>query len=183
MTKVTLDKNTFKALASEKRLDILRTLDGKKMGLKDISSSINLNKATLHEHLTKLHEAGLVKKKEREGHKWVYYKLSWKGASLLHPENNRIVVLFSVTLISLFFGVIGIVNFARNKFFAAESPDMMFKAGPEPVEDTLNLAGREALGIGQNQIFMYIAIGCLILFTILMAVSIWRYRENKTQKL
>jgi len=183
MTKVTLDKNTFKALASEKRLDILRTLDGKKMCLKDISIATNLNKATLHEHLTKLHEANLVKRKEREGHKWVYYKLSWKGASLLHPENNRIVVLFSATLISLFFGVIGIVNFARNKFLAAESFDMLLKSEPETVEDTLNQAGREALGIGQNQIFMYIAIGCLILFTILMVVSIWRYRENKTQKL
>ena len=183
MAKVTLDKIAFKALASETRLDILRTLDGKKMGLKDISSATNLNKATLHEHLTKLHEAGLVKRKEREGHKWVYYKLSWKGASLLHPENTRIVVLFSATLISLFFGVIGIINFARDKFLAAESSDMMFKAGPEPVEDTLNQAGREALGIGQNQIFMYIAIVCLILFTVLMVISIWRYRENKTQKL
>ena len=60
---------------------------------------------------------------------------------------------------------------------------MMFKAGSEPLEDTLNQAGRESLGIGQNQIFMYIAIGCLIIFTILMVISIWRYRENKTQKL
>ena len=86
-------------------------------------------------------------------------------------------------MISLFFGVIGIINFARDKFLAAESYDMMLNAGPEPVEDTLNQAGREALGIGQNQIFMYIAIVCLILFTVLMVVSIWRYRENKTPKL
>ena len=32
MVKVTLDMNTFKALASDTRLDILRALDGKKMG-------------------------------------------------------------------------------------------------------------------------------------------------------
>ncbi len=88
MAKVTLDKNSFKALASETRLDILRTLDGKKMGIKDISNATNLNKATLHEHLTKLHEAGLVKRKEREGHKWVYYKLSWKGASLFEYDHR-----------------------------------------------------------------------------------------------
>ena len=85
MTKVTLDMDTFKALASDTRLDILRTLDGKKMSLKDISFETKLNKATLHEHLAKLNEAGLVKKKEREGHKWVVYKLTWKGESLLHP--------------------------------------------------------------------------------------------------
>ena len=37
MPKITLDMNTFKALASDTRLDILRALDGNKMALKDIS--------------------------------------------------------------------------------------------------------------------------------------------------
>ncbi len=32
MTKITLDRETFKALASDTRLDILKTLDGKNMG-------------------------------------------------------------------------------------------------------------------------------------------------------
>jgi DNA-binding transcriptional ArsR family regulator len=63
MPKVTLDMAAFKALASDTRLDILKSLDGKKMSLKDISNATKLNKATLHEHLSKLHEAGLVKKK------------------------------------------------------------------------------------------------------------------------
>jgi len=113
MTKLTLDMNTFKALASDTRLDILKALDGKKLSLKDISRITNLNKATLHEHLTKLNEAGLVKKKEREGHKWVYYKLTWKGEGLLHPENTRIVVMFSATFISLLVAVIFMVSFLQ----------------------------------------------------------------------
>jgi len=106
MPKVTLNRDMFKALASDTRLEILRVLDGKKMGLNDICKATNLNKATLHEHLGKLHEAGLVKKHERTGHKWVYYQLSWKGESLLHPENTRIVVLFSTTFILLLAGLI-----------------------------------------------------------------------------
>jgi len=113
MTKITIDMHTFKALASDTRLDILKALDGKKMSLNDICRATSLNKATLHEHLTKLYEAGLVKKNEREGHKWVYYKLSWKGEGLLHPENTKIVVLFSVTFISLLVGVMLLVNFAQ----------------------------------------------------------------------
>ena len=48
MTKLTLDMTTFKALASDTRLDILKALDGKRMALKDISKVTNLNKATLH---------------------------------------------------------------------------------------------------------------------------------------
>jgi len=113
MPKLTLDMNTFKALASDTRLDILRSLDGKKMNLNDICKATNLNKATLHEHLTKLNEAGLIKKNEREGHKWVYYKLTWKGEGLLHPENTRIVVMFSTTFISLLIAVMFIVNFLQ----------------------------------------------------------------------
>jgi DNA-binding transcriptional ArsR family regulator len=113
MSKLTLDMNTFKALASDTRLDILRALDGKKMSLNDICKETKLNKATLHEHLTKLNEAGLIKKNEREGHKWVYYKLTWKGEGLLHPENTRIVVMFSTTFISLLIAVILIVNFLQ----------------------------------------------------------------------
>ena len=115
MPKVTLDMTTFKALASDTRLDILRALDGKKLCLKDICNATNLNKATLHEHLNKLNEAGLVKKKEREGHKWVYYKLTWKGEGLLHPENTRIVVLFSATFVAIAAGIIQIINFIKGK--------------------------------------------------------------------
>ena len=113
MSKVMLDKDSFKALASETRLDILKALDGKKLNLKDLCSVTKLQKATLHVHLTKLLDAGFIKKKERDGHKWVYYKLTWKGESLLHPENSRIVVLFSSTFFALFCGIIQLINFAR----------------------------------------------------------------------
>ena len=118
MPKVTLDMNTFKALASDTRLDILRALDGKKMNLKEICKQTRLNKATLHEHLVKLNEAGLVKRKEREGHKWVYYKLTWKGEGLLHPENTRIVVLFTMTFMTLTIGIIQLVNFIKGRIVA-----------------------------------------------------------------
>jgi DNA-binding transcriptional ArsR family regulator len=115
MPKVTLDMSTFKALASDTRLNILRALDGKKMSLKDISKITRLNKATLHEHLTKLNEAGLVKRYEREGHKWVYYKLTWRGEGLLHPENTKIVVLFTMTFITLAVGLINLFNYIKGE--------------------------------------------------------------------
>ncbi|HVQ00379.1 MAG TPA: winged helix-turn-helix domain-containing protein [Candidatus Thermoplasmatota archaeon] len=113
MTKITLDRETFKALASDTRLDILKTLDGHNMGLNEIASVTNLNKATLHEHLSKLNEAGLIKRTERDGHKWVYYKLTWKGESLLHPENTKIVVLFAMTCVALWVGIIELILYIK----------------------------------------------------------------------
>jgi len=258
MPKVTLDRETFKALASDTRLDILRVLDGKNMSLNDICKATNLNKATLHEHLTKLNEVGLIKKNEREGHKWVYYRLTWKGEGLLHPENSRIVVLFSVTFISLFFGIVQLINFARGRvvglastfggsdtihMWAAEGnsayatmpeslrfigdvsvhnqtlsklsmflnqntqiknifgqliPDSEIKWDAvdnvkefahggdtllrgESVADSSNV--QSMVAFIQDPVLLYIAIGCIILFMVLLSIGIWRLWENKTQKI
>jgi DNA-binding transcriptional ArsR family regulator len=130
MSKVTLDRDTFKALASDTRLDILRTLDGRKMNLTEIASQTKLNKATLHEHLSKLAEAGLVKKKEREGHKWVYYKLSWKGENILHPENTRIVIMFSMTFVALAAGFIQLYLYLKGTVFAFSDELLANEKGP-----------------------------------------------------
>lgn len=195
MSKVTLDINAFKALASDTRLDILRALDGKKMSLKDISNATNLNKATLHEHLSKLNEAGLIKKKEREGHKWVYYKLSWKGESLLHPENTKIVVLFATTFIALWAGIIQMIWYVRGRMTDIGS-DLYYAqkdgAGSPSAEDGINSiperlfldgSGASTSTLYQDPMFLYIAIACFIIFTIVLSISLWKLRENKTPKL
>ena len=185
MSKVTLDISAFKALASETRLEILRTLDGKKMSLNDVCEQLKLNKVTLHEHLEKLTEAGLVNRKEREGHKWVYYKLSWKGESLLHPENTKIVVMFSLTFVTLFLGIAGFINFLRDKTIAARSSEVLYENTPI-LKDTIGDGENLMLGasqISENPIFLYIAIGCFVIFTVLMILSVWRFNKNKKPKL
>lgn len=184
MVKVTLDLDSFKALASETRLDILRALDGKKLNLNDIGKTTKLHKVTLHEHLIKLVESGFVKKKEREGHKWVYYKLSWKGESLLHPENSRIVILFSATFVVLFLGIIGLFNYAREALAVTHGDEIIDDGGPikGPLPPGSN-GVEPVVTSGQDPIFLYIALGCLILFIILAVISFWRYKRNKTSKL
>ena len=270
MTKVTLDMNTFKALASDTRLDILRALDGKRMSLNDISRATKLNKATLHEHLVKLNEAGLVKKKERDGHKWVYYKLTWKGEGLLHPENTRIVVLFTTTFATLFFGIVMLVNYVKGYIvgkavnYIGSDSTLLYEAegsginiipqatqefsqapianvpltnqtldtlsqsfldtskfkglmgnniqadsitwktfgdsnsiqqlggklltgeGNGVVEDrttdTLGNIPSEMIAIVHDPALQYIAIGCIIIFSILLSVGIWRLYKNKKPK-
>ena len=203
MAKITLDKETFKALASDTRLNILRTLDGKKLGLNEISKATNLNKATLHEHLSKLNQAGLVKKKEREGHKWVYYKLTWKGENLLHPENTKIVVLFAITFLALWAGIIQMIwyvkgtvlNISIDSFYESEAGGNGWKSATNesaiPAMDSIPENSRLLLENGdgavnvlyQNPLFLYIAIGCFIVFTIVLCVAIWRLWENRAPKL
>lgn len=142
MAKISLEIEDIKALASDSRLEILKTLDGKKLNLKDLSKSTSLKKATLHVHLSKLLEAGFIKKRERQGHKWVYYQLTWKGECLLHPENTQIVVLFSIAFVSLFLGIIQLINYARGSIvgFAQTQPNAeatQIFAIPKGVDSTL----------------------------------------------
>ena len=203
MTKITLDKETFKALASDTRLDILKTLDGKKLGLNDIVKVTNLNKATLHEHLSKLNQAGLVKKKEREGHKWVYYSLTWKGESLLHPENTKIVVLFTITFLALWAGIIQmilyvkgtIINVGQNVLYSngtgGDSIKNSVNESMVPALDSIPENSRLYIESGdgginllyQNPIFLYIALVCFIIFIIICCVAVWRMWKNKIPKL
>ena len=199
MPKVTLDRETFKALASDTRLEILRTLDGKNLGLKEISKATNLNKATLHEHLTKLHEAGLVKRKEREGHKWVYYKLTWKGESLLHPENTRIVVLFTTTFVALWIGILQLIWYIKGTIlpsggqFLEEYGGLRSDEGnmTAPLDPMLLDQNKTAtFGVGdsgnvfyQDPMFLYVALVCFLIFFVVLMVGLWRFKKNKTPKL
>ena len=105
MAKVTIDKETFKALASDTRLEILKALDGRKMNLSEIARKTGLSKTTILEHMNRLVEANLVKKIEREGHKWTYYKLTWRGSSILHPDNTKIVITLCVSIFTMIAGV------------------------------------------------------------------------------
>ncbi|HLE45608.1 MAG TPA: winged helix-turn-helix domain-containing protein, partial [Thermoplasmata archaeon] len=66
---ITLDQESFKALASEVRVEIMKRLDARRATVTDLSSLLDLSKPTLLEHLEKLQAAGLVKRLD-EGRKW-----------------------------------------------------------------------------------------------------------------
>lgn len=82
-----MDRETFKALASETRLDVLHALDNRRMTGSELARELELNKATVHEHLQILGATGLVAKLD-EGRKWLYWELTWEGKKLLHPETG-----------------------------------------------------------------------------------------------
>jgi DNA-binding transcriptional ArsR family regulator len=86
VSKITLDAETFKALASATRLTVLKALDERRKTLTELAKDLDLNKATVHEHLGLLLAAGLVRKRDDEGRKWIYYELTWTGQRILRPE-------------------------------------------------------------------------------------------------
>jgi DNA-binding transcriptional ArsR family regulator len=94
--RVELDKKSLFALASDTRLDILRSLQPMRRTVSQLSESLGIDKAAVHRHLKKMEEGGLVKRFEEHG--FVYYGLSWKARDLLSPnENTRIIILLSAS--------------------------------------------------------------------------------------
>src|SRR6266566_5341005 len=106
--KITLDQESFKALASDVRIGILKRLDVRRETVTDLSNLLELSKPTLLEHLEKLQTAGLVKRID-EGRKWIYYELSDKGRKILHPERVAITLALSAAVVLALIGALYVI--------------------------------------------------------------------------
>ena len=125
MDKITLDKGTIRALASETRVDILKKLDSEHMTLKGLGDELNLPKSTVHENLTVLVESGLVRKKNMDN-KWVYYVLTEEGRGILHSGKSQkkiIIILLSSAILSFIAGIVETYRFVRSIFLPKGVPE------------------------------------------------------------
>src|SRR6266705_1533551 len=95
--KITLDQESFRALASDVRVEVLKRLDARRETVTDLSNLLALSKPTLLEHLEKLQSAGLVRRID-EGRKWIYYELTDKGRKILHPERVAITLALAAAV-------------------------------------------------------------------------------------
>lgn len=103
-----IDRQTIKALSADTRIEILKLLSKRRMISADISKKLDLAASTVLEHLQKLEQAGLVKRKETE-HKWIYYEITEKGKNLIMPKLPiNIILSLSIGVILTF---VSIINF------------------------------------------------------------------------
>jgi len=117
---ISLDKETFKALAGETRVQILKELGERQKTQSELAAKLHLSAPTVNEHLCLLKKAGLVQEID-DGHKWKYFSLSAKGKSILNPGEKQILLVLSVLTIA-FAGLIlmilsqfnGLASFSRS---------------------------------------------------------------------
>jgi len=115
-----IDKKTLKALSSDTRSDILKSLSKRRKTLTELSTEFNLAKSTITEHLNKLEQSDLIIKKAT-GRKWIYYELSTKGKKLIKPEASApLVILLALGIIIIIFGSINLTIYG-SQFSQAEA--------------------------------------------------------------
>ena len=96
---ITLDKDSFKALAVDTRISILKILHSRPHTLSEMSEELELSNPTVKEHLEILERAELVARHD-EGRKWKYYKLTRKGVTVVNPKEVRVFFSFVFTAVA-----------------------------------------------------------------------------------
>ena len=118
---ITLDRESFKALASEVRVEVLKQLEARRMTVTDLSNAMALAKPTLLEHLDRLVSAGLVTKMD-EGRKWIYYELTKRGRNILHPHQVKIMISLALSFLLVGAGIVAVLVAATNVYGGGPAP-------------------------------------------------------------
>jgi len=106
MEEVTIiDRDVLKVISADTRIDILKILSEGDRNPSFISKKLHKSDATIIEHLEALQKAGLVKKVETSGRKWVFYTLTERGKGIISSKNRRLVIILGISLLSLFGGI------------------------------------------------------------------------------
>jgi len=122
MEEIIIDKDSIDVLSSDTRVTILKSLDSSgRMTATRLSEELNLSKSTVHEHLTRLAEAGFVTKDDSS--KWVYWELTDKGIAVLHPHRQiRILFLLASGALTLIGGIAEMCRAVKDMFAPAAPP-------------------------------------------------------------
>jgi len=124
---IRLDKETFKALASETRVDVLKLLGQRRHMQTEMASALGLSVPTVKEHLDALEKAGLVERHE-EGRKWKYYSLTKKGKGVLNPEEMKIWIVLGLFILSFVGGIVTMFRSFSSQFGAVSEAKMAMEA-------------------------------------------------------
>jgi DNA-binding transcriptional ArsR family regulator len=147
--KITIDRDTLRALAVDTRIEILKSLDNHKATLSDLSKEMSMSLSTIKEHLEKLVSSGLIEQIDK-GTKWKYYRLTKKGKNILHPSEARIWILLLVS----FVGLAGTFYTVVSRLMAFWQPFNLMASAPmaasEAADGVSNFAGGATRTFSEN---------------------------------
>ncbi|UCD07894.1 MAG: winged helix-turn-helix transcriptional regulator [Candidatus Aenigmatarchaeota archaeon] len=159
--KITLDRKTFKTLASDTRVGILKSLARRRKMLTELSKEFGMSPSTIKEHLENLSRAELVIQKD-EGHKWKYYELTRKGKDVLNPGETKIWIVLTLSAIAI---LATTFDFAQRSFYGT----FRTMSGGEMVA----APGAPAADIGTQALYTpYWHVIAFVVFSIILGVSL-----------
>lgn len=96
---IKLNRKAFKALSSETRINILKSLEERRKTLTELAKDLDMKPSSMKEQLNKLRKVDLIELKDK-GRKWKYYEITRKGEKILNPYESKVMIILSTTLIA-----------------------------------------------------------------------------------
>ncbi len=122
--RIVLDRRSFEALAVDTRVRILKSLKQRRKTLSEIAKEQGMSVSGIKEHLETLEQVGLIEKID-DGHKWKYYELTKKGSGIVAPQELRVWILLSISLVAMIASLTAM-------YFPASAPQMESEALSAP---------------------------------------------------
>ncbi len=188
--KITLDKQAFKALASDTRVSILKSLGRRRKMLTELSKQLGMSPSTVKEHMDSLSDAGLVVQID-DGHKWKYYELTRKGENVLNPHDSKIWIILSLSLLGMFIAAAdmlsgisgkvwtttkGVPTGANDMVRGIKGTSVMDEAAPMMAAETTEALAATAPQAAQVP---YVHMAAIVLFGVVVALCIYHIIRKK----
>jgi len=170
--KITLDRKTFRTLASDTRVSILKSLDVRRKMLTELAKELKMSPSTVKEHMDSLRKAELVVLKD-DGHKWKYYELTRQGKNILHPGDMKVWVILSLSGLAFLVTAYDMASgfLTQNAGFLSKASDA-FRGGEEMLTESAPAAAPLAGPAAQLPYFDIIG---LVLFMGIFAATLGYY--------
>ena len=123
-----LDRASLKALSSDTRQEIVKLLEKRPYTASELSKKLNKHVTTVGEHLLLLEKSGLIKRRDSDN-KWVYYALTSKGERIFKPTYYSWVIVLSISMLSLVFGIQQLYSFGYTETTVAIEKAPIDQAG------------------------------------------------------
>jgi DNA-binding transcriptional ArsR family regulator len=163
-----VDREVLKVLAVDTRMDILKILSEGSRTPSDLSKKLNKSDATIVEHLDVLCKAGLVKKVEQPGKKWVFYTLTEKGKGIVSSKSRRLIIILATSTLALIGGFVSFIRYFTQFSYYAEMRAPALQAG-------------EAIPISTQPFFLYLSI--LLFAVALLGFIFYLYKKSKFKEM
>ena len=105
-----IDRDVLKVISVDTRMDILKILAEGDRNPSFISKRLKKSDATIIEHLETLQKAGLVKKIEQPGRKWVFYTLTERGKGIISSKSRRLIIILGISVLALGGGILNLFS-------------------------------------------------------------------------
>lgn len=169
--------DSLKNLISNDTKQILHSLDSNNLSKEQLQKITQLSEDRLHHQIENLINGKLIRKKQRKNE--FYYSLTYKGSSLMHPENSRILTLYAVSLASISITLSYVIHWMQTSSKTnILAPDRGFFED----SNTLLATTETVQQVNNPSLSPFVFIG-FILFVILISITFWRYKKNKKQVL